>query len=190
MAQTGSHVTNRSQYESITFQIIPCPASYRSKTQRLDRELQSQASICGPDPILWGQTFTLKSKVGTVSTLDTGNWNLINYTGYVSPFSDPGSFKGPSSVLEMDILLECLYSGKSTQCSFQDPSLVANHPRPSHALSRLKAGGRDDCICGVGCQVSPPRLPGRRKLQNNQTLHSIVNFLLQVYFLPGLRFEV
>ena len=100
------------------------------------------------------------------------------------------SFKGPSSVLEMDILLECLYSGKSTQCSFQDPSLVANHPRPSHALSRLKAGGRDDCICGVGCQVSPPRLPGRRKLQNNQTLHSIVNFLLQVYFLPGLWFEV
>ena len=102
----------------------------------------------------------------------------------------PLSFKGPSSVLEMDILLECLYSGKSTQCSFQDPSLVANHPRPSHALSRLKAGGRDDCICGVGCQVSPPRLPGRRKLQNNQTLHSIVNFLLQVYFLTGLRFEV
>ena len=85
MAQTGSHVTNRSQYESITFQIIPCTASYRSKTQRLDRELQSQASICGPDPILCGQTFTLKAKVGTDLTLDTGNWNLINYTGYVSP---------------------------------------------------------------------------------------------------------
>lgn len=47
------------------------------------------------------------------------------------------SVKGPSSVLEMDILLaECLYSGKSTQCSFQDPSHVANHPRPSHAASR------------------------------------------------------
>ena len=80
------------------------------------------------------------------------------------------SFKGPSSVLEMDILLECLYSGKSTQCSFQDPSLVANHPRPSHALSRLKAGGRDDCICGVGCQVSPPRLDCQGDTANFKTI--------------------
>ena len=53
----------------------------------------------------------------------------------------------------MDILLECLYSGKSTQCSFQEPSLPITLP------SRVWLLVAEMIVFAVaGCQVSPPRL--------------------------------